>query len=503
MTVILFAGKGLGLVREMFFTAVVGGGELADSFAFASLMPRTILDAMFAAAITASFIPIFTEHLSRYGKPQAFALANNFLNIVIAASALAALAVGLLAPVIVGLSAQEFEPYYASLTIDLLRIITPMIVLGCMAFTLVGVLQTFGQFYIPAAMSLLSNVVIIVYYVMFYDVFGIYGLALVFVLCWALQLLIQIPFLGKYGYKYSLAIDIKAPGIAEIAKLLAPAMLFTWVLPINLQINMFAVTPIVGGSTALLLSNTVYTIVTGVFVLSVANVIFPKLSRLAHGSDELSFGATLRGAMKGLLYLLIPMTVGLIVVASPLVRLLFLRGELMYTPETSVLAGTALSWFAVGIVGFGVQNVLARGFFSYKEGRTPLITGIAAVAVNALISFGLVGRMGIAAPALGSAIAMTLCAAALFVVMYARNKAIWDAPATLDVVKMTVCTIPMGVAARFALESMTQSGALADLTALILAAAVGVLTYLSLTYMLAVSEARLTVGYILRKLGIA
>ena len=501
MTVILFIGKGLGLVREMFFAGMVGIGELADSFMAASIVPRLILDAMFASAITASFIPVFNEHLIQRGKSQAFALANNFLNIVIATSAIVTLTVGMFAPIVIGFSGHSFDPYYANLTVNLLRIILPMIVVGCAAYSLVGVLQSFGQFYVPAAMSFLSNVIIITYYLLFYGRFGIYGLALVFVLSWVMQLLILVPHLREHGYRYRFTINFKAPGLSEIGRLIGPAMLFTWVLPINMLINIFAVSHIVGGETALGLSNTVYTIITGMFVLSVANVIFPKLSRLASGSDDLSFGLVLKGAMKGLLYLLIPMTVGLVVVASPLIRLLFLRGEFTY--EGSEMTATALSWFALGIVGFGVQNVLARGFFSYKEGRTPLITGIAAVAVNTLISFGFVGRIGITAPALGSAVAMTLCAAALFAVMYTRNKAIWDSAATIDVVKMVVCAIPMGFAARFVLSSAAYGGFIADLTALVLASTAGVLIYLVLTYALSVSEARITARYIKRKLGMA
>ncbi|MCL2618174.1 MAG: murein biosynthesis integral membrane protein MurJ [Defluviitaleaceae bacterium] len=499
MTLILFAGKGLGLVRDMLFAAVVGGGELADAFMFASVVPRTLLDAMFAAAITASFIPVFNDSLTKFGKEQAFALANSFLNIVLAASAVVVALGMLFAPAIAGFGGAGFAPYYANLAANLLRLIMPLIVLGCAAFTLVGILQSFGQFYIPAAMSLLSNIVIIAYYVLFFGTFGIYGLAAVFLLGWVLQLLVQIPFLRRYGYRYRPRINVNMPGMSDIFKLLGPAMLFTWVLPVNLIVNTFAVTHIVGGSAAIGLSNTVYTIVTGVFVLSVANVIFPRLSRLAAGSDDQTFGTVLRGSLKGLLYLLVPMSAGLAVVSPVLVRVLFQRGE--FTPETSLLTSTALSFFAAGIVGFGAQNVLARGFFSCKDGRTPLITGITAVALNLAVSFGLVDRLGIAAPALGSALAMTLCGCVLFAVMYRRNPAVWNAAASRDAAKMAVCAVPMSLAASFALTITGGDGLAADVVSLILAVSSGAVVYLALTYALAVSEARMAADYILGKLG--
>jgi len=497
MIVILLVGKGLGLVREMLFAAQVGGGELADAFMFASQMPRLLTEAMFAAAITASFIPVFNGQLARFGKQQAFNLANNFLNIIVAASAAVTVLAMLLAPMIVGFGAADFAPYYAGLTVTLLRIALPLIVLSCAAFTFVGILQSFDQFYIPAAMSVAANGVVIAYYLLFFDSFGVYGLAVAFLAGWVLQLAIQLPFLKKYGYKYSFGINLKDPAFGEVLKLVAPAMVFVWVLPVNLQINIFAVTSIVGGSVALGLANTVYMIVTGVFVLSVANVIFPKLSRLAVEEDEHTFGATLKGSMKGLLYLLIPITVGMIVVAEPLVRVLFLRGEFTY--EASALTTTALSWFALGIIGFGIQNILARGFFSYKEGRTPLITGLIAVAINAVISFGLVNQLGIVAPALGSALAMTICAVVLFVVMYTRNRSIWDATATFDIVKMAVCAVPMGMAAHFIISSIAYGGTFADIAALAVASVVGIFMYLVLTYVLKVSEARLAVGFISNK----
>ncbi|MCL2616472.1 MAG: murein biosynthesis integral membrane protein MurJ, partial [Defluviitaleaceae bacterium] len=463
------------------------------AFILASTLPRMITDAMFAAAITASFIPVFTGQLQRGGKEKAFVLASNFLSIVLTASVVVTACAMLLAPLIVGLGAADFAPYYADLTVALLRIMLPLIVISCAAFTFVGVLQSFGQFYIPAAMSLVANGVIIAYYVFFFDSFGVFGLAVVFLLGWASQLAIQLPFLKKYGYRYSFTLDFKAPGISEISKLIAPAMVFVWVLPINLQVNIFSVTHIVGGGVAIGLSNTVYTIVTGIFVLSVANVIFPKLSRLAADADEAAIGATLLGAMKGLLYLLIPITVGLVVVAPILVHVLFLHGE--FTLEGARLTWVALRWFAVGIVGFGMQNVLARGFFAYRDGRTPLMAGVAAVAINAAISIGLVGRLGVAAPALGSSVAMTVCAVMLFAVMYTRNPAIWDKRATLDILKMLVCALAMGFAAhnvrwnRAIIANAFPDG----IVVLAAVAAGGALAYLALTYVLQVSEARMIV----------
>lgn len=494
VTTIVLVGKGLGLVREILFAAYMGGGALADAFAFASLMPRLILDAMFAAAISASFIPVFNAHLQAQGKQAAFALANNFLNVVLALSTMVAAVAWWLAPAIVSMGAPGFSQYYANLTSNLLRIMLPLLILSSMAFSLSGVLQSFGRFNAPAAMSLASNGLVILYYLLLFDKFGVYGLAFVFLAGWSSQLLIQLPSLYSCGFRYRPILRPKEPGLRQVARLVASAMVFAWVLPLNLQVNIFSVSHFVGGSTALNLANTVYSIAAGSFVLSIVNVVFPKLSREALQPD--AFSSTLRFALSGVVYLLAPLSIGLGLSAHLVVRVLFLHG--LFTPEAGSLTAVTLVWLCVGMVGFGLQTVLSRAFFAKEDGRTPLMAAIMAVGVNALISFGLAPRLGVMAAALGSSLSMTLCAIILFAALTKSTPGVWNAKATFNVLKMLASAISMGF-----LVLLTQGLALpiepsfiSDIIMLVISGILGVAAYLAISYVFAVEETRLFIGFL-------
>jgi len=397
---ITLAGKMLGLMRDMLLGQTFGTGWQADALVTASSLPRIFFDAVFASAVSASFIPVFNEVMEKEGRAEADRLASSFLTIMgLSAAALTALGM-VFAPSLIRIMAPEFAPETAELATRLLTIIFPSLLFTGIAFSMVGILNSLGEFRMPAAMSIASNGILIGYFLLFVNRFGVYGAAVAMMIGWIAQALMQGPALWKRGYRYRPR--LRHPALSHIFRMILPVMVSTWTQPINMLVIIWFASAIPGGVSSLHIANGLYLMIAGIFVLSVTNVIFPEMSRLAAVGDRRSFGDMVRDTVQTLLFLLVPMTVGLILMATPLIQLLYEYRQ--FDANSTALTASALMFMCLGMLGYGVQNVLIRAFYAEKKGKMPLIAGIFGILVNAVLCFLLAPRMGVAGLALASAV---------------------------------------------------------------------------------------------------
>lgn len=445
MMVITLVGKILGLVREQFLANNYATGMEANAFMIASMVPRVFFDAVFASAISASFIPVFNEYMSKKGKEEAFKLSGTFITLIGVLTSFLTVFGIIFSHKLVFLFADGFNQETAALCANLLRILFPTVVFTGVAFSFVGILQSLDEFNVPAAMSIASNLVIIIYFIFFNKFYGVYGLTIAFLIGWAMQAIIQLPSLKKKGYVYKPNFNFKDEGIKKIMLLMLPVMVSTWVQPINLVINTKFASRLLDGSgvSALGYANTIYSIIVGVFVLSVANVIFPKLSRMTLGDDGEGFSSTLNKTLEAMAFLLIPMMVGVMCLSEPIVRLLLERGKL--GPSETTVISSALFYFSIGMIGFGLQTVLSRAFYAKQEGKIPLISGAVSIGVNVLLCSFLSSPMGIGGLALASALSSTIGALILLFFIQKENKVLTK-NFYAEVLKMLVCVGIMAAA---------------------------------------------------------
>ncbi|MCL2398699.1 MAG: murein biosynthesis integral membrane protein MurJ [Defluviitaleaceae bacterium] len=503
MMTITLIGKIMGVLRDR-MQGVYFGTYSAEGIAFmqASFLPRVFLDIMFASVFSASFIPVFNRYLETKGKEAAFNLAASFLKIILLVSVTVTVLMILFATPIYSLflDGESLTPATRELGIILLRIMFPLLILSSLAFSLTGILQSLGQFNIPAAMSVASNGIILLYYLIFIDQFGVYGLATAFLLGWSMQVLIQIPFLIKQNFfrinrQKSKSKDRTA--LIEIRNLALPVMVASWLGPINFLINTRASVNLYGGEHGLVslnMAHSLYTVITGLFVLSLANVLFPTLSKLAAREDWNEYTTFLRSSLRGLLFLLLPIAFGLMTVAHPLVRLVFEGGRFQ---DTSVdITATALFYFSIGIVGFGLHVILSRASFALQDGRGPLVTSIVAIAINFVLSFTLAPILEIGGPALASAIAISVAAMGLFIRLNLRlPENIWTKNMTVDTIKMIILVILMSIIVRFGIgflgNLLTEDTLLDRVLMIALPAGLGVGIYMTGALFLKIPEARI------------
>lgn len=441
--VITMVGKVLGLVRDMMLGHHFGTGMESSAFLVASRIPRTFFDAIFAAAISASFIPVFNECLEHRGKEDAFRLSNCFFTWVGLATALFSVLGMWLAEPIVAALADGFDPGTAALCARLLRILFPTVFFTGIAFSMVGVLQSMGQFTIPAAMSAISNAIIIGYYLLFCRNYGIYGLAWAFLFGWAAQALIQIPWLRGNGLRFRPV--LRHSSLPRVFRLMVPVMVSTWIQPVNQLLSTRFATHLFdgAGASAMDYANTLYTILTGVLVLSITNVLFPEMSRLSSSGQEEELGELLSSNLRSMLFLLLPLTVGVMLMAEPLVRLLYEWKS--WTSFSTVITARALRFMSLGMVGYGLQNLLSRVFYARMDGKTPVISGIVSIAVNLMLCLMLSGPMDVAGLSLATALSATAGAAVLLLPTLRRFPHLKSREFWLSLGKMLLCTLVMGI----------------------------------------------------------
>lgn len=494
MMLITLFGKILGLVREQLLAANYATGMEAAAFLLASRIPRTFFDVIFASAISASFIPVFVEYLQKEGREEAFRLANRFITMISTVTAGMMLLGILLAEPLTWLIAPGYDVETAELCVGLLRMLFPTMLFTAVAFSFVGILQSLEEFNVPAALSVASNGVLILYYIFFNETFGIWGLTVAFLIGWAMQAIIQIPSLWKKGYRYRPDFHFRDDGLKKIGKLMLPVMVSTWIQPINFMVNTRFASQLSSGNvtngelgvSALEYANNLYTIIVGVFVLAIANMVFPKFSRMTE--DKKEFGLAVRGTLKAMIFLLIPMTVGLMALAEPVVTLIYKRGE--FGALATELTSSALFFFAVGMVGYGVQNILSRAFYANQDGKTPFYSGLVSIGINAVLCWLLLEPMGIGGLALASAVSSSAAAAVLLVPAVKQYPDILDKSLLAQFGKMLLAAAGMLVlvlGCKMVLSSVLD-GTLGLLVLLCICGGIGVLSYMLFAKMLKIEE---------------
>ncbi|MCI9156084.1 MAG: murein biosynthesis integral membrane protein MurJ [Lawsonibacter sp.] len=500
--VITLIGKVLGLYRDRLLAVHYSTGPTANAFFTASRIPRVFFDAVFASAIAACFIPVFSEYLEKKGKKEAFRFAGAFLTVITLLTGALTL-VGMLFPQpLVALFADYSDSQTTALAVSLTRVMFPTVLFSGIAFSLVGVLQAQDHFTAPALMSAVSNLVIILYFITLDGKLGIYGLAGAYLLGWFLQGAIQVPPLLRLGCRLHPSLDIRSEGMKKLLALMGPVMVSTWVQPINQAISARFGSRLYEGAgvAALEYASNLYLVIAGTFILSITNVIFPKLSRLTAGGREGEFQNTIRQTLSISLFFVLPMSVGLMAVARPLISLIYGGGQ--FDAFSTGITASALGWMALGMGGYALQNILSRAYFAKQQGRVPLIAGGAAILVNVALCGALARRFSVAGLAFSSAVSSTVYALLLLLPLQREGERLLNAGALWNLLKMALASAVMGLCVWTALGAAAPrlpGGKPGELISLALSAGLGAVLYFLLALLLRVDEAKMAVSLILRQ----
>lgn len=448
MVAATLAAKVCGMLRDVLIAAMYGT-ETAEAIAFssASRIPVLFFDIALGSAVTSAFIPVFNECLSKEGKERAMQIANRFINLVGLITLLISLLGIVFSDVLVTFIAGGYEDRILNLISSLVAVLFPMIIFTGLAFCAVAILQSFGEFFIPAIISLVSNGFLILYLVIFGNRFGVKGVAYAMLTAWSLQLLVQLPALYKTGYRFKPDISFKDNGIRKICLLALPIILSSWVQPINSLINIRLASGLEeqGSVAALDYANRLYVILVGVFAYAVTNLIFPALSKADSEGDAGSFAYITSLGLKYVLIIIVPIMTGFLLLSTPIIKLVYERGQ--FDSHSTYLTASALFFYSLGMAGYAVQEICNRALYAMQDGKTPMIISVCGISLNIILSIVLIKLAGLdhRALAFSASVAANAMGIAALVIVDRRSDGIITKDFIGCVIKVVISTLIMAV----------------------------------------------------------
>jgi putative peptidoglycan lipid II flippase len=390
----------LGLVREQIFAALFGGGMAMDAFTAAFRIPNLLRDLFAEGALSTAFVTTFSKTIARGGDEDAWRLANKVATMT--ASVLGVLCVvGMVfSPQLVALLAPGFDPEKAALTAQLTRIMFPFILLVSLAALVMGMLNAKNRFGMPAMASSFFNIGSIVGGVVLgfwidphFGPRALIGLAFATLIGGGLQLAVQLPSLARLGYRFRPDVHWRDPGIKAILLLMGPAVIAASTTQVNVLVNsMFASTLGDGAIFWLAIAFRLMQLPLGLFGVALGTVTLPLLSRLVVAGKTREFRSELARAIRWGLLLTLPSMVGLMLLAEPIISVLYQHGK--FNAEQAAQAAGALRFYAIGLGGYAALKVLVNAFYALDRRKTPMLVSFVAVALNLLFNWIFTFRLG-------------------------------------------------------------------------------------------------------------
>lgn len=406
-----------GLIRDIAFANIMGSGLVADAFFVAFRIPNFFRRIFGEGALSQAFIPVFSEYKETAKSHEIKAFLDHMVGqlglLLIVITAVGVLTAPALVTVIAPGFLQDDDKF--QLTVAALRICFPYLMFISLVAVAAGILNTCERFAVPAFTPVLLNICLIAaaFWLLPIAQNAAIALSIGVLIAGIAQLLFQLPFLRKEGFLPRPKLRQSQDGVRKVFKLMLPAIFGVSVAQINVLINTLLASFLVTGSVSwLYYSDRVMEFPLGVFGIALATVILPSLSKLHARDDQHSFSELLDWALRWVFIIVLPATIGLVVLAGPLIATLFQYGAT--TANDVIMMKNSLIGFSLGLTGLVLVKVLAPGFFARQNTKTPVRVGIIAMIVNIIVALVLVGPLKHVGLATATSIAAWVNAALLY-----------------------------------------------------------------------------------------
>jgi putative peptidoglycan lipid II flippase len=415
-------------------------------------------------AMSAAFVPTFTRQLAQHGRPAAWRLGRLVISMLVVGTGVVSLAGVALAEPLVRLFAGSYAavPGKLELTVTLARVMFPFLVLVALAVAFMGMLNALRHFFVPALSPALFNVgaifsaVAIVPLMPWFGWPPMMGLAIGTLLGGLLQAVLQWPALRREGFRYRFEFAPRDPGVREVLWLMVPGTVGLAAVQVNVFVNMVLATGQGTGAVSWLdYAFRLMYLPIGLFGVSIATAAVPTISSFAARDDVAGMRATVSSGLRLMLMLNVPATVGLIVLASPIVRLIYERGR--FTPEDTAATAAALMCYAPGLIGYSAVKIASPTFYALRDSRTPVAISMLSVAANVAFNLALVQVLGYRGLALGTALSALLNAGVLLWLLRGRLDGLEGRRVATTLVKILAASAVMAVAALAALHGLERA----------------------------------------------
>jgi putative peptidoglycan lipid II flippase len=505
----ILCSRVLGLLREVIFAALFGASRNMDAFLTAFRAPNMLRDLFAEGALSTAFVTTFSRHIATEGDASAWRLASKVATLtVVFMSALTVLGI-IGAPVLIQILAPGFPPEKAALTIQLTRIMFPFILLVSLAALVMGMLNARNVFGMPAMASSFFNLgsiiggVALCYWLEpqadwrhpHFGERGLMGLAIATLIGGLLQLVVQLPSLGRVGFRFQPDFNWRDPGVRTILALMGPATIAASAVQVNVLVNsVFASKLGDGPITWLNIAFRLMQLPLGIFGVAIATVTLPLVSRSAALGHKAEFRGALAHALRLVMLLTIPSAIGLVILAEPIIGLIYQHGR--FTADATAHTAEALRFYAIGLVGYSAVKVLAPAFYALDKRNLPMLVSLLSIVVNFCLNWFFTFHLRLGHR--GLALSTSVVAITNFLILYAMMRRYTARLETAAMIRTLIKLLVAGVllaaicllAQHYVFLSDLGATILRKAVGLVVTIAIGCAAFFGVAYLLHVAEVR-------------
>lgn len=488
LMVVTVLSKIFGFAREVALTYVYGPSAVADAYIIAMSIP-TILFTSIGAALGTTFLPLFYEIDKIEGRKKSLEFTNNVFNIIILIGMMISISGFIFTEPLVKLFAMDFTGERLRLTIEFTRIMIFGVIFIGLSNLISTWLQINGSFNIPGMVAYPFNILIILS-ILISSKGNVKILAIGSLIAMISQFIFQVPFGIKKGYKYKPYINLKDNYLKKMMWMIVPVFIGVGFNQINMIIDRSLASTLGNGVITVLNSaSRLNGFVLGIFISTIATVLYPTLSKLSSENSKKKFTQSVAKSVNVVIILIIPMSVGAIVLSNPIVKLVFQRGA--FDAEAASMAAKSLAYYSVGLIGFGLIDVLGKIFYSLQDTKTPMLNNAIAMVINIILNLILIKVMGYAGIAFATSIASIIGILLLFKGLKKKIYYFGQDKIIKTFVKVFISSLIMGVMTFIAYKftsSMLGTKTISEILALIISIGIGAIVYACLLSILKIDE---------------
>lgn len=496
LMIITVLSKIIGFSREIFLSYLYGASNISDAYIIATTIP-SVLFGFVTTALTASYIPIYNKVYNIEGEVSSNSFTNNLLNLLIIATSVIILIGVIFTKPIVLLFASGFTGNTLELAISFTRITLFSLYFIGIVSILRAYLQIKDQYIIPALIGLPLNFFLIVS-IFISSIKGELILAYGYIFATFSQVILMLPLCLKKGYKYKFYINVYDKNIRHLLYIILPLILGASVNQINILIDRTIASNIsIGGISALNYASKLNGFIQGIFVLSISTVMYPIISKMAANKNVSGLTSILTKSIVATNLLVLPSTIGSMVFSAPIVQMLFGRGA--FNETALEMTSSALFFYSIGMIGFGLREVLSRAFYSLQDTKTPMINASIGMILNVILNIVLSKFLGIGGLALATSISAIFTTVLLFISLRKKVGPFGMKQISFSFLKILFASLVMGSFAKLSFNFLTAS--FSQNLSLLLAIGVGAVSYFVIIYFMKIEDVDVFVGAVKKKIG--
>ncbi len=492
---ISIGGKLLGFVREQVIAGMFGATRLTDAYILALTVPQMIVG-LIGGPVSTATLPVFSRYLAEDDPTHGWELVGTVARVVFVVLLILIIAITILASPLIRLLAPWFSSHERAATAAMLRVMAPIAMFLTTTAFFSAILNALKQFGLPALGPLLMNAGTIAVGILLSRNSGITSLAWATLSGAALSAFFLGWQLRRQRMSWCQLSSLTHPGLGQVMKLAVPMMIGTLFDQFRIVAEKSLASGLdVGSIAALNYASKLVQLPVGVFVTALATVIYPKLADHAGRNDYDGLHRSVGSGLKLLSIIMVPATVGLIVLRTPIISLAFERGH--FDGTATAMTATALVFYAIGLFGVANQQILVRAFYVLGDSSTPVGVGIGTSLLNIALAFWLVKPLHHGGLALANSITMLVNMVMLMMLLERRLGSLLGVAKSL--VKIVLAAVAMGCVVLLTFPMVEHLGRIIALAGSVL---MGSVAYFSLIYLFRVEEMDLLTYMVKRRLGL-